>query len=103
MVDADYPLELHLQPWGMIDEVFIPINFENAHWVAGVLDLKEWKITVYDSLQSFTANPELFRRKMLGYTSMIPHLLTATSFWADSHRSPRDDPFALHRVVDIPQ
>lgn len=63
-------------------QVFILINFDNTHWVAEVLDLKEWKIIVYDSLQSFTADPELFRRKMLGYTSMIPYLLAATSFWS---------------------
>ncbi|XP_044481928.1 uncharacterized protein LOC123208456 [Mangifera indica] len=103
MVDADYALELHLQPLGVIDKVYIPINFDNAHWVVGVLDLKEWKITVYDSLQSFIADSELFRRKMLGYTLMIPHLLAATSFWSYTGRSPRDDPFVSHRVMDILQ
>ncbi|XP_044463160.1 uncharacterized protein LOC123194080 [Mangifera indica] len=79
MVDATYTSGLLYKPWGMVDQVFIPINFENAHWVAGIIDFREWTITVYNSEVSYSENIETLEQRMRPYMTFIPSLLEATS------------------------
>ncbi|KAF3645111.1 hypothetical protein FXO38_19823 [Capsicum annuum] len=41
------------QPWHIVNEVFFPINCDNAfHWVLAVISLKDRCICVYDSMAS---------------------------------------------------
>ncbi|XP_044484160.1 calmodulin-binding transcription activator 3-like [Mangifera indica] len=103
MVKADYTPGLFYKPWGKVKRVFIPINFDNAHWVAGVLNFHDWSITVYDSETTYTGKYDRLVQRMRPYTIFIPALLAAMSFRATTIRTPRVEHLALRRVEGVPQ
>ena len=84
--------------------MFIPINFDNMHWVCGELDLIGWRLSVYDSgVQNFSDKE--VSDFCAGLTQGLPWLLQSSSYYTDSGRPQRVDPLQLIRIEQkaIPQ
>ncbi|KAL4578728.1 hypothetical protein LXL04_014859 [Taraxacum kok-saghyz] len=38
-------------PWWTVDRLFVPINIPDLHWFMAEVNLKMWKVTIYDSMK----------------------------------------------------
>lgn len=63
-------------PWRDCDQVLVPVNINNAHWVAVALDFSEQKMYVYNSMKSPNISQQL---RPLGV--MLPKLLKQLAFY----------------------
>ncbi|PHT87468.1 hypothetical protein T459_09574 [Capsicum annuum] len=66
-------------PWHLIDEVYIPINYgDKFHWILAVIDLKERRIRVYDSMSRRRRFDPSFEIQKLA--KILPTYLDMSSF-----------------------
>ncbi|XP_038712778.1 uncharacterized protein LOC120006714 [Tripterygium wilfordii] len=61
-------------PWGEVDYVYFPANFDEKHWVAVEMILSSRKINVYDSYHDLTSS-ERFAEIMSPLSIMTPYIL----------------------------
>ncbi|XP_038702590.1 uncharacterized protein LOC119999145 [Tripterygium wilfordii] len=61
-------------PWGEVDYVYFPANFDEKHWVAVEMILSSRKINVYDSYHDLTS-AERFVEIMSPLSIMTPYIL----------------------------
>ncbi|XP_044483973.1 ubiquitin-like-specific protease 1 isoform X2 [Mangifera indica] len=91
------------RPWSSVDKVFFPINFDNQHWVCGVLDINEWRMYIYDSAQ-YTESIERVKKLLMPFRTLT-HLMKASNFYI-SKGIPSPDPLPTlqYRCVrDVPK
>ncbi|PHU23237.1 hypothetical protein BC332_08344 [Capsicum chinense] len=66
-------------PWHLVDEVYIPINYgDKFHWILAVIDLKERRIRVYDSMSRRRHFEPSFEIQKLA--KILPTYLDMSSF-----------------------
>ncbi|XP_024960794.1 uncharacterized protein LOC112501306 [Cynara cardunculus var. scolymus] len=56
--------------WRNVNRVFILKNIPNAHWVTRELELRSWRLTIYDTCLS-----EMFRQQINGITLVLKKFL----------------------------
>ncbi|KAK2653337.1 hypothetical protein Ddye_013193 [Dipteronia dyeriana] len=63
--------------WRKVNLILFPVNLNGNHWVAIVVDLKEWVITIYDSLPEINSVLEI-TKWISCLRKMLPSLLVHT-------------------------
>nr|XP_048336360.1 uncharacterized protein LOC125424086 [Ziziphus jujuba var. spinosa] len=67
------------KPWKYVNHLLIPLNKRNIHWVVGHVDLKERRMTVYDSDKAGNRyKGQIYFQKLC---IMLPYLLRSASFY----------------------
>ncbi|PHT76710.1 hypothetical protein T459_20232 [Capsicum annuum] len=73
-------------PWHQVDEVYVPVNCnEKFHWVLAVIDLKNRRIRVYDSLSSLRNMESINEINKLA--AMLPTYLSDNRFFEEISRT----------------
>ncbi|KAF3651962.1 hypothetical protein FXO38_16357 [Capsicum annuum] len=73
-------------PWHQVDEVYVPVNCnEKFHWVLAVIDLKNRRIRVYDSLSSLRNMESINEINKLA--AMLPTYLSDSRFFEEISRT----------------
>lgn len=64
----------HMLPWSKVNNVYVPFNLANKHWVLSVVRLQEWRIDVYDCDQTLYKD-QMFLDFFKPISVMLPYLL----------------------------
>lgn len=59
--------------------MYFPINYDNSHWVYGELNLKEWELMMYDSV-NYTKDEAKFKMLIRSYKT-LSYMLMASGYW----------------------
>ena len=66
-------------PWNTVDDIYLPLNLENEHWVLCVVHLQEWRIDVYDCDQTVCPGVN-FDPFIQPLCEMFPYFLVGAMF-----------------------
>ena len=96
------------QCWDDLDVVYIPINFDDAHWLLAAMNFLEWTIYIYDSM-SDDGGPHDHKVKNLmdKMSLMLGHMLGYVNFFIRHYslkllKNKKARPFLVKHVKDIP-
>ena len=62
--------------WSTCSKFYIPVNVrEKHHWILAVVELRSWRVVVYDSIPHTTGSKEELELVMEPYTKLFPLIL----------------------------
>ncbi|GMN70917.1 hypothetical protein TIFTF001_053323 [Ficus carica] len=91
--------------WWDVNTVLMPIHFEGLkHWALVKLDLTNWTIDVYDSLEHEGPHNSKVREGMEGLSKFIPLVAEKNSLFEFKRRDPPGNyPIPVTIMKDIPK
>ncbi|KAL4557974.1 hypothetical protein LXL04_036170 [Taraxacum kok-saghyz] len=90
-------------PWWTVDRLFVPINIPDLHWFMAEVNLKTWKVTIYDSMKG------AFRRfgeggQFSAFATNLKKILENTSYWDHFPKEKRrNDIMSFVEGENVPQ
>ena len=87
--------EKYMRPWSSVDQIYLPMNLENSHWVLCVVQLQEWRIDVYDCDQALFLK-KTYDALMRPLCAMLPYLMKSGLSDVELRRFPN---FSFKRFV----
>ncbi|CAI9276259.1 unnamed protein product [Lactuca saligna] len=97
LANGSYP---PYKAWSVVDSVLLPVNKEKTHWLIGVLELKTWTVTIYDSLSS-EINERWIKERLQDFD--ITKFLKSIDYWETSGRKSTTVDLNVLIAKDIPQ
>ncbi|KAK3225124.1 hypothetical protein Dsin_004986 [Dipteronia sinensis] len=78
-------------PWADVDDVLVPYNVGDSHWVLCVVRLNDWVITIFDSTAHLQPNyPKYREQQVLPLRRLFPLICKASGYYDVSKRWPQN-------------
>ncbi|CAN6801636.1 unnamed protein product [Brassica oleracea] len=88
--------------WGTdIDDIYVPVNFADSHWIAMWISIPKRHIVVFDSICS-SISPEELDVVMEPFLYMVPYLLVECASSDELRAQYSLEPFTYERPTNIP-
>ncbi|KAL7609869.1 hypothetical protein Lser_V15G12074 [Lactuca serriola] len=97
LANGSYP---PYKAWSVVDSVLLPINKQKSHWLIGVLELKTWIVTIYDSSSS-EINEIWIKERLRAFN--ITEFLKSIGYWETSGRKCTTVELNVQFAEGIPQ
>ncbi|XP_047320598.1 uncharacterized protein LOC124924629 [Impatiens glandulifera] len=86
--------------WKVCDDIYIPLNIKDVHWILCVVRLQQWRVDVYDCDPGCYANLDEF---VLPMCQMIPVIFDKALPFEDKQRFPLLNPDSVLPYTRLPE
>uniref|UniRef100_A0A0D3A5U7 Ubiquitin-like protease family profile domain-containing protein n=1 Tax=Brassica oleracea var. oleracea TaxID=109376 RepID=A0A0D3A5U7_BRAOL len=84
-----------------IDDIYVPVNYTDTHWIAMWISIPKRHIVIFDSIFS-SISPEELDVVMENFLYIVPYLLVECAFSDEQHAQNSLKPFTYERPTNIP-